>query len=247
MIFDGKPTSEITPDDIKALLRNRVEEDAFLDYKAKPYPHDHAGIHELVKDVSAFANAAGGYLIIGIGPNGENPRQPDAFVSVPDPDRERQRMIDHCFEKIEPRLPELDISSIMVDGNTVVVCRVPEGPQKPYCAWPDREHHFFWRRYEDGNRLMSMPEIRECLEGDRILRELAELRHELERWRQQQIVARELEQEINEQNLFDLVSPEAFRRFVDKRFEQETAGKPYYRISATPECAASEIHIIPLV
>ena len=222
MIFDGKPTSEITREDLEALVRDRVEEDAFLDYKARPYTRDAHDVHELVKDVSAFANAQGGYLIIGIGPDQNDPRKPGGFRNVEDPEGERRRIIDHCIEKIEPRLPELDIRAIAVGDDTILVCRVPESGQKPHCARPDREHHFFWRRYEDGNHLMSVPEIRECLEGDRTLRELAELRREFAQVRRQQILTREAEQDINEGNVFQLESAEAFRRFVNEQFQQAT-------------------------
>ena len=218
MIFDGKPTSEITPAEIEALVNGKVQEDAFLDYKARPYTRDAHGAHELVKDVSAFANAQGGYLIIGIGEEAGNPRRANAFVNVEDPEGERRRMIDLCFEKIEPRFTELDIRAISIDNTTVLACRIPESDQKPHCAKPDREHHYFWRRYEDGNRLVSVPEIRACLEGDRVLRELSEMRHEFGSIRQRQIIAHEAEQEITENNVFELTTSEALRRFVDNQF-----------------------------
>lgn len=234
MIFDGKPTSEISAEHIETLLRDKKEEDAFLDHKARPHARDDDGVHELIKDVAAFANAQGGYLIIGIGEEAGNPRRPGGLVNIDDPEGERRRIIDHCFEKIEPRLTELDIRSIVVDGRTLLVCRVLDGPEKPYCCRPNREHHFFWRRYEDGNRLMSVPEIRACLEGDRVLRELSEMRRELGNFRQQQIVSHEAEQAITEANAFEVTTAEAFRRFVDDQFERETAGMPYYRLSATP-------------
>ncbi len=234
MIFDGKPTSDITPDDLEALVRDRVEEDAFLDYKARPYARDQHGIHELVKDVSAFANAQGGYLIIGIGEESAYPRRAHAFVNVEDPEGERRRMIDICFEKIEPRFRELDIRAIRAEDKNVLVCRIPESGQKPHCGKPDREHHYFWRRFEDGNRLMSVPEIRACLEGDRVLLELSEIRHEFRSIRKQQVIAHEAEQEITEGNVFDLTTSEAFRRFADDQFEHATEGKPYYRLTATP-------------
>lgn len=234
MIFDGKPTSEITPADIEAVLRDRIEEDAFVDYKARPYARDPNGIHELVKDVSAFANAQGGYLIIGIGEEAGALRRPGGIVNVEDAETTRRWMIDHCIEKIEPRLPELDIRAIRVNENTVLVCRVPESAQKPHCAKPDREHHYFWRRYEDGNRIMTVPEIRECLEGGRTVRELAELRREFAQLRQHQVVAQEAQREVDEGNVFQLQTTEAFRGFAERQFLQETGDQPYYRLTATP-------------
>lgn len=234
MILDDKPTSAITVEEIQALVEDGAPEDAFLDYKAKPYRHDADGIHELVKDVSAFANASGGYLLIGIGPDSNDPRHPGGLVNVENPERERRRMIDHCLEKIEPRLPWLDIRTISVDGKNLLICRVPDGDRKPYCAKPDREHHYFWKRYEDGNRLMSVPEIRDCLEGERVYRELAEMRHSFARLHDEQVKTREAAQDVDECNAFELQSVERFRRFVDDEFQRSVGGEPYYRLSATP-------------
>lgn len=235
MIFDGKPTDQITPEEIEAFVRDGVEENGFLDYKARPYARDDRGVHELVKDVSAFANAQGGYLIIGVGEDADHPRRPGKIVNVDDPESERRRMIDHCFGKIEPRLSELDIRSIDVDGQSLLICRVPEGPQKPYCAWPDREHHYFWRRYEDGNRLMSVPEIRACLDGDRVARALTELGRELSTRREREMIDRELQQEVSDdRSLLNLRTAEAFVTHADRLFQEAIGNRPYFRLTATP-------------
>ena len=71
MIFDGKPTSQISVAEIEVLVTERVSEDQYLDFKKQPYPTGDAGAREMIKDVSAFANAAGGYLIIGIEEDGQ--------------------------------------------------------------------------------------------------------------------------------------------------------------------------------
>jgi hypothetical protein len=52
MIFDGKPTREIASADIAALMSDRVEEDAFLDYKALPYPGGDKGQYERNRPVN---------------------------------------------------------------------------------------------------------------------------------------------------------------------------------------------------
>ena len=118
MTVHGKPTEEITSTEIESLVSDGVEEGVFLDYKARPHARDAAGIHELLKDLSAFANAQGGYLIIGIGEAAGAPRRPGGFVNVEDLEGVRRRIIDLCLEKIEPRLTELDIQGIDVDGKT---------------------------------------------------------------------------------------------------------------------------------
>ena len=190
MIFDGKPTRDITADETRRLVTEHVPEDRHLDYKQAPYPSTESGTKELLKDVTAFVNADGGYIIIGISDDGMG--QADAFVSVENPEDARRSIIDRCLEKIDPRLPALDIAIHQVDGNNLVIVRVPESDHKPHCARPDAEHHYFWRRYEDGNKLMTIAEIRECLEGDRVERQLAEFQRELSSMRREATVTREL-------------------------------------------------------
>src|SRR3990167_1729576 len=62
----GKPISELSLDDIKQLVGVTKEpEGQFVDYKQTLETSDEAK-KELVKDISAFANAQGGHLIIGV-------------------------------------------------------------------------------------------------------------------------------------------------------------------------------------
>lgn len=232
MIFDGKPTRDITADQLRRIVEERVAEDRHLDYKRCPYTGNHAGTRELLKDITAFANADGGYLLIGMDEDGTG--HASGFVNVENADAARTSMIDRCMARIEPRLLELDIQSIEVDDNTVLVVRVLESDRKPHCAKPDAEHHYFWRRYEDGNKLMSTAEIRECLERDRVHRELIELRREMGEWRGERTIARELEMEIDEGNLLQLQTPHAFLQHVEERFLAAIGERPYYRLWATP-------------
>jgi len=119
MIFDGKPTSRITEAEITAIVDARVAEDQYVDFKARPYLSGDAATHELIKDVAAFANAAGGYLIIGIREDGDG--RANAIVSVEAPESVRRSMVDRCLASIEKRIPELDIRLFTVNGSTVVV------------------------------------------------------------------------------------------------------------------------------
>ena len=231
MIFDGKPARDISAEDIQRLVDEHVPEDQHLDYKAAPYPSTDRGRRELLKDVCAFANTDGGYIITGVHEDGQ--RRADSLVNVDDPEDARRSIIDRCLAGTDPRLTP-DISIIEVDGNNVVVVRVPESGQKPHCARPDAEHHYFWRRYEDRNKIMSAAEIRECFEGDRVARELAALRREMEAFRRERLVARELETEIDDTNLFLIQTQERLLTHMDGQFLAEVGDQPYYRLLATP-------------
>lgn len=231
MIFDGKPTSQITLPELEAIVANHVGEDEYLDFKAQPHSGSSA-THELIKDVCAFANAAGGYLVIGIAEDGEG--RAIEFVTVQNAEAVRRSMIDRCFARIEPRLPTLDVRVFPINGNSIIVCRVPDSPLKPHCAQPDREHHFYWKRYGDANKLMTHVEIRSAIQGDAVQREVVALRQELERGRLQQAVSLELEREVNEHQLLQLETPTALAHHTEQIFLHTVGDRPYFRLTGTP-------------
>jgi hypothetical protein len=232
MIFDGKPTAQITTEDIRRLIAEHVREDQFLDFKRDPYPANDYGRQELAKDVSAFANAAGGYIIVGVAENGEG--RADALVGVTDAESVRRSMRDRCLTIIEPRLTELDIGIVRVDDRDIIVCRVPESPRKPHATVPDREHHSFWLRYQDGVKLMTVAEIRDAIAGDAVQREIAELRREMTLRREAGLIQDEREREVDERGLLQLQTPEAFAEHTNRLFRAEVGDRPYLRVTATP-------------
>ncbi len=233
MIFDGKSAQSITTDELRRLITDKIGEDLHLDYKGRPYVSNSHGTEELAKDVTALLNTDGGWLIIGIREDGKG--RADAFVSVENPEGVRRSIIDRCLEKIDPRPPTLDIAIHQVDGHNVVVVHVPESDQKPHCARPDAEHHYFWRRYEDGNKLMTMAEIRECFEGDRVERQLSEILRVLSSMRRDTTVTRELSLESKDVDLLSLNTKEAFLKHAQDKFLPEIAKRPTYRLIACPD------------
>jgi len=232
MIFEGKPTRDIAAAELRKLVEDNVSEDRDLDFKREAYPQSDGGTRELTKDVTAFANADGGYIILGVEEDGQGRAR--AFHNVDNAEVVRQSMIDRCLVRIEPRLRELDIGLFDIDSNSVLVVRVPESDQKPHCAKPDAEHHSFWRRYEDGNKLMTTAEIRECFEGYRVERALAEIHRELGVVWREYVVAQESNIDITEDNLFQLQSDDTFSRHMESRFLTAIDTQPFYQLWVCP-------------
>ena len=62
MILDGKQLDEITAEDLRQLLG--TQESLHLEFK-ESYESNDRGKSEILKDVTALANAEGGYLVVG--------------------------------------------------------------------------------------------------------------------------------------------------------------------------------------
>ena len=96
MDFFRKPLSQITGDDIQGLIKDDHPEGYRLEYKGqiskgdgKPdnwYENGNLGDHarnRLLREVVAFANAFGGYLVLGVTENPEKTDHPGGIALVP--------------------------------------------------------------------------------------------------------------------------------------------------------------------
>ena len=84
MIFNNKPISEITHQELKDLI-GHTEEDQWIDFKQQDYHRDPNDLEkhkrEICKDVTAMANTEGGYILIGVS---ETNKIAHGFFTVPD-------------------------------------------------------------------------------------------------------------------------------------------------------------------
>ena len=112
-----------TEDDLKSVVRiGESREGLHLDVKRKK-PED----HKVVKTLAAFANASGGYLVIGAFEDEE--KRIAGFVPVNDPQSVVQQMNDAIDTQTRgfERRPEINI--IEVDRKPVVVANVEASPR----------------------------------------------------------------------------------------------------------------------
>lgn len=61
-----KPIESITVEDLQELIDNEVAEQQVIDYKKGLFLNAEQPKHEFRADVSSFANASGGHLVIGM-------------------------------------------------------------------------------------------------------------------------------------------------------------------------------------
>ena len=117
---------------LQGLIDGRIEESAHLEYKgaAALDRKDQKKKTEMTKDVSAFANAAGGVLIYGIKEH-DAPAQkhlPACFDPVNQSEYSKE-WLDQMLSQIQPRIDKLTIHPVHVGPATYDYCYVVEIPK----------------------------------------------------------------------------------------------------------------------
>lgn len=173
MWFEGRLISELTADDIRGLIGKN--EDEGIDFKSEPYggPTPSADKKfELCCDVAAFANADGGYIVIGIDDDNDIAV---ALCPIPEPKLFMEQLYKTCFDGIEPRIEGLDVGAVdLGTSGSVIVIRVPQRVDLPHMVRANHSTHFCCR-YKDGKREMSYGDIRGAFQGDLTQHRLTEI------------------------------------------------------------------------
>jgi hypothetical protein len=161
-----KPLSEeITPADLQALVAGKVAEVRTLDYKQDIKISTDAEKREMARDVSSFANAAGGDLVFGVveARDGDNKKlgYPEKIVGVPVNFEETKVSLENIIrDTIDPRVQGIVIRK--VDGfelGPVVVLRIPRSWNAPHMVSFSNKTHFYSRN-NSGKQPLDVREIR---------------------------------------------------------------------------------------
>src|SRR6266513_466778 len=136
MFFTADQVRNLTQKQLVEFLDRRVSESTgVVDYKvdlSRGSGLDRANT-ELLKDVSAFANAEGGHLFIGIK---EPTRDNDGaafLVGIDSGEQVATQIEQRCAACIDPRIPGLLARAIPLEnGKSAVVVHVPTSPSRPH-------------------------------------------------------------------------------------------------------------------
>lgn len=153
---------EATQTDIRRLIEDRVQEGSHLDFKRDlPTSWDTSAKHELLADVTAFANSGGGDIVYGVNENEAAEASalcPQVCTSV---DQEVRRLQDFLLSLAEPRLPGVQVHPVKVtEGDVtgyVLIVRVPQSWAAPHRV---KTNQHVYVREGLRKRPLDVPELR---------------------------------------------------------------------------------------
>ncbi len=143
--------------DLEALRENEVPEGILIDYKRDIYELTGDGRREFLKDVSSFANTAGGHIIIGMDEKGGLPTN---LIGVEgNLDAQKQRLESLLRDRIEPRIVGVRMQPVAVsDDRNALVIRIPKSWNSPHAVV--NHTRIFYARNSAGAHHASVDELR---------------------------------------------------------------------------------------
>lgn len=154
-----RPFDDIGEKDILELIDDQVFEKKSIDYKRDRIGPRDSDKKEFLFDISSFANASGGYLLLGVDENGGIPPA-ICGVGAINGDSEIARLENLCRDGIQRRIaPGIQMKAINVqDKGVVLLIRVPRSWSAPHMV-VFQSHNKFYSRNSNGKYLMDVAEI----------------------------------------------------------------------------------------
>jgi hypothetical protein len=158
MALDMKRVIDIAESDILDLISNGIEEGREIDYKELLKISSDGDKKEFLADVSSFANASGGHLVLGVA---ESDGRPTAIkpLTIASWDAERLRIESLVRDGISPRFT-IELAAIPVPpSGHVIVVRIPRSWSGPHMVSFQHSGRFYSRN-SGGKYLLDVGELR---------------------------------------------------------------------------------------
>lgn len=179
--FFSKSLFDISPEDVANLrgtpegqtfeikgdlpAENRTKPDSWLKDPAQGAlrrgPDDYAK-EGIFREIVAFANAEGGWLLIGVKETNDKPKRADSIAPLPACHELADRLQRAADDWLDPPVPGLHFNGIPTeaDGRGVVVARVPRSPIAPHRLGVKRTQEAY-KRVGAETKPMAMREIQD--------------------------------------------------------------------------------------
>lgn len=159
MTIDRSDFDALNEADIAELLVGQVPEGLRIDYKRDLHGNSDGDKREALKDISAFANAAGGHLIIGVEERDGLPVAIPGVTGV-NVDDTVLRLDQLARSGIEPRIQGLRVKAVaLANGASCFVVRIPRSWHPPHRVSAQNSNRY-WIRNSGGCHEASVEELR---------------------------------------------------------------------------------------
>lgn len=154
----------ITEASLRIFVAKRIGEGPYLDYKeAVSKSPDKETKREFLKDISSFANAVGGNLLLGVKEPADGVSTDDQIVGVDDGQEIAQSLENLAYTSIDPRIPGLRITVVSLStGKSCILVHVPPSMSRPHMV-SHMGHRSFYVRHSESSVPMTTHEIREAV------------------------------------------------------------------------------------
>ncbi|MEE9442625.1 MAG: ATP-binding protein [candidate division Zixibacteria bacterium] len=160
MILRGKNIKDFELSDFQELVTDKTEESITLEFKQEMYKKNDKGKKELLKDISAMANAYGGIIIIGISDEDHRAKELIGVENAKDFESDINKCakdsIKHPINHLETFITPFD------DNKSFITIIVPNSSNKPFMV-QHGNHWRFWKRVGTDNLPMSVQEIKDMV------------------------------------------------------------------------------------
>jgi len=157
----AKDIDQIDEEDLQALIRYSVLERRTMEYKRSLPERTDSGKKEFLADVSSFANASGGDMILGVVQDGETGVPTELVgLDIGNVDQEILRLDSLIRGGLDPRIPSMKIKPITLSNSRIVlIIRVGKSWLSPHRV-TFRGHDKFYARSSNGKYPMDVTELR---------------------------------------------------------------------------------------
>jgi hypothetical protein len=150
--------ADIREDHLQRLIAAQAAESLHVEYKRETYGGSDEQRREFLADVSSFANASGGDLVIGMTAANGVPTEINPFAG--DGEMERLRLEQMARDGLQPRIANLQTQAIpLSQGGCVIVVRVPRSYNQPHRIIFKNSGRF-WARSSAGKYEPNVEELR---------------------------------------------------------------------------------------
>jgi hypothetical protein len=145
-------------------LKQKIPEGLYLDYKRNLTSGKDKDPHkEFLKDISAFANAHGGDILLGIDEPSDSKAFEEQIVGIEKAEELARELERVASSGIEPRISDLlVVCKKLSSDKEIVIVHIPPSFNRPHMVVYKR-HRGFYKRHTESSQPMSIHEIKDSV------------------------------------------------------------------------------------